>query len=146
MLCPLPPGEANTAPSACELPDGDWLRSLSKAQCLSSLAAGADGGEMGYSVSINEPKGAVWYAKQFPRMVQSYREHFQNPKMKFIWVNLQAYNDGHTGIADGKWCKTKHDCWKDCATKGVCDHSRRIPIITRGGGRFTDHQEIGLGQ
>jgi hypothetical protein len=118
-LC-RPPGEANTAPSACELPDGDWLRSLSKAQCLSSTAAGADGGEMGYSVAINEPKGAVWYAKQFPRMVQSYREHFQNPQMKFIWVNLQAYNDGHTGISGGQWCKTKHDCWKDCATKGVC--------------------------
>ena len=113
-------GEANTAPSACEVPDGDWLKALSKTECLSSPTAGADGGEMGYSVAINEPKGAVWYAKQFPAMVQSYRAHFQNPKMKFVWVNLQAYNDGHTGIAGGKWCKTKHDCWKDCATKGVC--------------------------
>ena len=40
-------GEANTAPSACEVPDGAWLRSLSKAECLSSPEAGADGGEMG---------------------------------------------------------------------------------------------------
>ena len=34
---------------------------------------------------------------------------------------LQAYNDGHTGIAGGKWCTSKADCWKDCAQgKGDC--------------------------
>lgn len=34
---------------------------------------------------------------------------------------LQAYKDGHTGIAGGKWCTSKADCWKDCAQgKGDC--------------------------
>lgn len=113
-------GEANTAPSACEVPDGDWLKALSKSACVSSPDAGGDGGEMGYSIAINEPKGAVWYAKQFPAMIQGYRRHFNNSAMKFIWVNLQAYNDGHTSMPDGKWCSTKHTCWKDCASKGEC--------------------------
>eukprot|EP01043_Picozoa_sp_COSAG02_P064791 COSAG02_NODE_9579_length_2172_cov_1.913169_2_plen_58_part_00 len=41
-------------------------------------------------MAINEPKGAVWYAKQFPSMIESYRSHFQNPQMKFLWTNLQV--------------------------------------------------------
>ena len=53
-------------------------------------------------------------------MIESYRRHFQNPRMKFLWTNLQAYNDGHTGLPSGKWCQSKHDCWQDCAGKGIC--------------------------
>lgn len=83
-------GEANTVASACELEDGDWYKDLTKEECAASPHAGGDGGEMGYSMVINEPKGAVWYAKQFPSMIESYRSHFQNPQMKFLWTNLQV--------------------------------------------------------
>ena len=83
-------GEANTVASACEPEEGDWYKDLTKVECAACTQAGGDGGEMGYSMVINEPKGAVWYAKQFPAMIESYRHHFQNPQMKFIWTNLQV--------------------------------------------------------